>query len=776
MDSSTRHLFARQLGHWAEAAIRNGRSPFRKVETDARILTSQGSEHPPLMFWVNRESCMAGGLVFFPDSDPQSDLASGDRCARALGLRHFVTWGAREVVIWEITAQRPKALRKLPLAVDGVDSAAGQHDLLLRILDELKLLAVIGTVPPEQLDPHYLANLCHGALESALSSLNQTFRLARGENPADKQAQPEALAWGKGTLVLVRLLALLLHDRLPLSLQPEGMERAMQFALDTLPEDLASSLRPAEAELPLPPEGAIRFHHLFRRLNQLRSAIDCQRAGLALATLAATLAPDLGVYPLPFAIPQPEQALLLVHAEPDLAQPPQAFCATAPWLALQVLRRHLQNLPPIRWQSDDIFALPTACSPTRIAGTLTEQRPPTPEHRQSITTQLRSSWPNRRFGLIATCPTWLWECLHLLGLAAAEAVVELTLPATWLSADYGLRLHQLLCEQFTLDRLEEQGPTLRLRALKTLDPSHRVQLVGAAGERSLAWGELTQQHRGFLRLALVLPEPLWRVLRQGELRSPQPPLNLSAQGKALFLYSRSTLARQLWAALSNGLPLPSAAKLAAALARFGLPVPGSEALKALEQLSAPEAPPTQAEIDRELGRWLGVDLSDIQLPTSSARRRPMPVPRVAEREQLAEQILAAANQDGIPQFPEHYLYAHYRPALQHYHFCGELQHLGEFFGRHTLQDRAGQTLEIEGNETLQALQLAASIGHSAVALPIDRELTASIVSRYRNDLRSLRQSLLRQAHLKIDDPALADQLVEQLWKALPVPAWALVEA
>lgn len=777
MDSSTRQLFAQQLGHWAESAILNGRSPFRKVETGAHILTSHGHEQPPLMFWVNRESCMAGGLIFFPGSDLQPDLTSGDRCARALGLRNFVTWSAREVVFWETTEQNPKQLRRLPLPAAAAESPAVQHDLLLRVLDELKLLAVLGTVPPEQLDPDYLANLCYGALEACLPSLSESLRLARGENLLSREASaPETLAWGKGTLVLARLLALLLHDRLPLSLQPEGLERAMQFALDTLPPELSSRLRPAEDEVPLPQEGAIRFHHLFRRLNQLRPAIDRQRASHALTTLAITLAPALGVHPLPFATSRSSAALLLVHAEPSLTEPPQALCATSPWLTIQVLRRHLQNLPALRWQSSDLFALTGACSPSLVSGTLTDQHPPSPERRQWMTTQLRSSWPNRRFALNAACPVWLWECLHLLGLTAADGVVELRLPADWLCTDYGQLLHQLLCEQFTLDRLEEQGPTLRLRLFKHFDPNHPVQLLYPAGERSLPWGELSQQHRGFLRLALVLPEPLWQLLRQGQLHCAKTAPETLEQSRALYLYSRSTLARQLWAALSSGLPLPTPGNLAAALPRFGLPIPGPETLNGLLRLAGknPEQPPAQSEVDRELDLWLGIDLNRFSLPAPAPRRRAAPAARVGVREQLSEQILAAACQDGIPEFPEHYLYDHYRPALQQYHFAGELQDLGEFFGRHTLQDSAGQQLEIEESETLQALLLASSLGVSPVALPVDRELTASIVARYCNDLRSLRQNLVRQAHLHASDPNLADQLVEQLWKALPVPAWNLV--
>jgi hypothetical protein len=143
---------------------------------------------------------------------------------------------------------------------------------------------------------------------------------------------------------------------------------------------------------------------------------------------------------------------------------------------------------------------------------------------------------------------------------------------------------------------------------------------------------------------------------------------------------------------------------------------------------------------------------------------------------LAEQILAAACSDGIPQFPEHYLYDYYRPALQTYPVAAPLHNLGEFFGRYTLQDAAGQRLEVEGSETLQALLFSSSIGAVTVALPVDRDLTKRIVERYCQDLRSLRQTLIRQAHRLASDATLADQLVEQLWRTLPVPAWNLVEA
>ena len=100
MDQQTLQLFSRQLAHWAENAISQGRFPFRKVETFPSLLTEKGEMHPPLVFWINRASCMAGGVLILPQN-AEEEMSMGRDCARALGLQHFVTWAAHEIVFWE---------------------------------------------------------------------------------------------------------------------------------------------------------------------------------------------------------------------------------------------------------------------------------------------------------------------------------------------------------------------------------------------------------------------------------------------------------------------------------------------------------------------------------------------------------------------------------------------------------------------------------------------------------------------------------------------------
>ena len=59
--------FAQQLATWTELIIENGRTPFRRVDLYPEIHTAQGILQPPLVFWINRQSMMAGGILLLPE-------------------------------------------------------------------------------------------------------------------------------------------------------------------------------------------------------------------------------------------------------------------------------------------------------------------------------------------------------------------------------------------------------------------------------------------------------------------------------------------------------------------------------------------------------------------------------------------------------------------------------------------------------------------------------------------------------------------------------------
>ncbi len=296
MDDQTLQLFCNQLSHWAEVAIEDGRSPFRRAETFFPLLTASGESIAPLVLWINRDSFMAGGLLLFPSRSAEEDIPAGLVCSEALGLRHFVTWAPREITFWEKIGQSAEPRRSLPLSPAGENSPAAFRDIFRKVLEELKYLSVSGSVPPAELSPYYLANLCRLARQSATPFLAEAFRMTRGETRDEEAAEISSsqAAVQQVTLTLLRMLGLLLEDQLPPGIQPAGLDRALRFALDTLPEALRRPLDMTTWELPLPTESAVRLHHLCRRLTQLRFGEDRSRGRRTLEILLACEGESLG--------------------------------------------------------------------------------------------------------------------------------------------------------------------------------------------------------------------------------------------------------------------------------------------------------------------------------------------------------------------------------------------------------------------------------------------------------------------------------------------------
>lgn len=780
MDQQTIQLFSRQLAQWAEVAIDQGRYPFRKVELFPALLTEIGEKHPPLVFWINRDSFMAGGVLLLPRKDAEEAVELGRHLAGALGLRHFVTWAAREIVFWEDSGGAVTRRKTLPLKATGCNATEDFRDALKTVMEELKILCVLGTVSPLQLSPCCLANLCRSSLATALPPIEEAYRLARSECRLKAKSPTAELAFGKGVLTLLRLLALIFYDRLPNTIQPEGLERAMQFALDTLPTALRAALQPAGEDVPLPPESAIRFHHLLRRLTQLQCGKDWQRAARIVEILVAHVAGRLGAAALPFT-PEPATGLtLLLNPDHPSQEAEQIIEVASPaLLGLFALLRELLSKPPARLQTSEPFNLSPATPLSSITGTLTELRIPDEAERRLLAARLRTSWPTRRFALPRQTPIWAWTFVHLLGLAKEGAEISIHIPADWLSAAYGERLQQLLAEECVLHFLApDVSGGLRLRLTRGKYPEFISSLVGPDGPRQISWRRLGSGPRSFYRLALELPADLFHLLEREALRFPEETFWPEKTEQAIFLFTRSALGSLLWALVSDGQPLPPAKSLRAEILRWGLPLPEVGILTELQRLPDEGTEKlTQAVFNTELLRLLGVELP---LPAGSLRKN-RSRPAVAgtgkgpASEELAEQIITRVFIDGLPRFPEQYLYDHYRPVLHEYQFSGPLRICDDFFGRVQLVDQQNTTLEVEGSESAKALLLASYGSYSAVALPTDRQLIAAILGRYLSDLRALRRELIRQCHLQITEPRSADTMAEQIWQSLPLPPWRLVE-
>jgi hypothetical protein len=783
MEHGTVRQLAEQLAHWGESLIARGRSPLRKIETFPSLLTPCGPQNPPLVFWINRDSFMAGGLVLFPAADDPHTLETGRCCAQALGLKYFITWTTSEITFWDALPPNPAAGKKLKVGKAGKPAAGDFQEALQRLMEEIKIMAVLGAVPPPELSAHYLANLCRTTLLAVRPLLTDAYRIASSEGNLTEELLPaEVLADGKAIVTLGRLLSLTLWHPSAAIAQPRDLEQVLAASLALLPPDLAGILGADEQEQSLPEEAAVRFHLLFRRLAQLQAATDLPRHCQALSLLLEHESTRLGGFPPPFPLqPEQEPALLINPGRlyPEAVRPIEI--APRPILVMTALLRCLQNAPPAVIQAASLWQAPVFTAPHLISGTLSGRRPPGSRRRHTCIAMLRTSWPTRRFGLTSRAPAWTWEFLHLLGLAAEGAVIELRLPDNWLTSDFGRPLIELIKEQFTLDQLAvDQEGWLCLRLFKELRPGHTTVFRGNEGtSRQVSWQRLRTAHPALLTLARNLSDDLFALLDDGRLALPADEHWEPRREKALYLYTRSTLGRFLWQMTSGGRSLPRRQNLRRDLLHAGLPVPDGPALGQLQQLadSAGEAFPSIREIDREVERWLGNSVSRSDLSKESGSRTDLAGPRTpADRTGLAEEVAGKIFVDGLPRFPEHYLFDYYRPQLAEYVFDAPLALVGQFFDTVELRDRQGQIIRVEGDETARALQLAAATatGSLQVRLPTDREILAAILERYLADLEALRQTLLRETHRRLADPKAAAAMAEQIWTDRSLPPWPLV--
>ncbi|WP_305042576.1 hypothetical protein [Geoalkalibacter sp.] len=668
-DCAKPSVLAADLARWAQELVDQGRSPFRRVEAQPQLLSSQGILHPHLVFWINRESFMAGGLLLLATGSVAEVFAQGRACAQALGLSHFLTWRGQEITFWADEPSAPRAVKVLELPPEAEQRPGGLRWALQEILEALKPLAILGAVPPEQLSPYYLANLCRSPLRLTHDELEAAFRGGRVDADSASGLSVPALVSAKGGLTLARLLALMSANQVPETVQPEKLERALELALPYLAPPLAQALQPFAGELPLPHASAVRFHHLFRRLGQLRWGRDSRRAVATLEILVDQRRRRLGLPPAKQDRTLAADTLVVNPVCPQQAAGPfHEVHQDATLRALLGLLRDLRGAPAPATSSADIMHLQPRPPLSRIEGTLIAQdRPLGQGDKELFRVCLRASWPHRRPQFPARAPRWLYEAVHLLGLAAEEARIEIDLPDAWLRPGNAQPLVAILLDQF------------RLQTLVRIRP-------------------------GCVRLDVEKTAPA------------APPLEVT-QGLATALVPNEVFPEEAWNA------------------------------------------------------WLGAaaDILSEEVIHEGAAAQTEPERRIDEEERA--RIIAGVFADGLPRFPETYLYEHYRPELREFTLRGPLRMHSLFLGTCELVDEAGHILEVQGEETAQALILASHGDARLVRLPCDRQVTAAIVAKYLADLQELRQKLLRETFSRREKSQTARQWAKRIWDSLPLPPW-----
>ena len=777
MDQQTQRQFIAQLAQWAQQACDDGRFPFRKVEIEPQLITEQGAlNHPCMVLWINRASCMAGAIIFFPDSieniEPQATAA-----ACSLGLNFFVCWTPLAIQIWSADTPGRCLIAETPYSGEQIDDF---HNQLLTLLDTLKPWSITGQVSPASLSPHYFINLCLFTVNKMRPHIQQGVRQSR----ATSESESEHPDWETATelklsLTLLRLLAVILFDELPTEVRPERLEQAIDFALDRLPVPLIQNLRFHETEQPLANDCLVRLHHLFRRLVQLNFAEERSRCATVLRLLLST--PLLNQFwhsHLPLAEPSPSAAGVLINTLSEAENQGQdILVAASPLLAAEILRRLLEGQPLPAETFTSPLSLPVALQAENICGSVFDNKPVTQPESRRLTTLLRLSWPHQRFSLPNRTPLWAYEFLHLLGIAQQGRRLEIRLPESWLTQEFGAPLWELIRKEPGLNSIQRLSDhSIQLDFDFTGSQSiTEVCLASTNDQQMVPWPWLKKTPRSLVLCLLHFPPELRSLLTDGllsyENRSSFSPNLL----RGVFLFIHSSLGLYLWNLIGDGRALPKFSNLAVHLQRLEFPLPDEKFLNNLSLLSndSGDELPSRGVLNREVNQWLGLDVSTM-LPkgkdTEAGKRRK----KRTDSDALLQQsdIVNRVFRDGVPLFPEHYLLHTPSTELQTFTLPGPLEIEGAFFDQIILTTSEGDRMEVTGLETATALQLASYRNTSEVSLPQDRGLTEKILAKYLQDLERLRTSLLQETHRLYPEVTEATEAARAIWKTLLLPPWS----
>ena len=462
---------ARQLCDWLAPALEQGRYPFRKADCGLRLYSIRGPLHPDLVLWINPGSFVAAALLNLLQHPPDNDaLINAQAAAEVLGLNHFVLWHPGGLDIYETGSLRIHQ----HIAAGEPRPAPQAAAALTELLEQLRLLCVLHTRPPEQLGAWHLYNLCEQALWRA-GDLHATRLRRTAEPPADLEARVHQ----QMLLVLALLLDALADGRLPRHLGPQQLATFV-----------AARRSPATTDsLPLPEEAAAaELLFVLHRLEQLSPFHPVERASQFIGLLLR------GSHPLAQAgLPQPklpaaDTAALQLYCDDLLSDPAAIDIDHSGRLALKTLLRRLHQMdsPPGR-QETQLFAL-TACNLHQARACLVDSRAPSAQQLPRLQGLLRQVWPGRRLILPPHSPLALWQLAYLLGLLPTGARCDLCLPAALLGQPAAETVLALIHQCCHLEQLQSDGSLCQLRLWRQpAQPGALTQLIHLNHQRALAW-------------------------------------------------------------------------------------------------------------------------------------------------------------------------------------------------------------------------------------------------------------------------------------------------
>ena len=741
--------FARQLALWTEEIIDYGRTPFRRVDVFPQVETELGAINPPLVFWINRQSMMAGGILLLPDNNLEEELKRGCACASALGLRHFVTWEREQVRIWQVENDGATEHQSFPL--DDPDNLESFRYLLADLLNALKLLAVLGAIPAAELSHWYLTNLFQTTLQQALPPLIEAYRGQRSEIEEHSPEDADICANEASRMLLLQVLALLWFDKFPEAILPEKMERAIEISLPELPESPREtlSLKTTIKPPPLPLETAVSFHHLLLRLRQLAWKQTPERAKQSLFSLKQSWYRNVEQNGTSAKIQLYPAAPLLDDTKIILSNSLSLLGTTS--LLTAISRQHPRKLLFGNLFQLDQSMLKAGSVSARL---LNETGIPSTKRRE-LTTRLRAAWPNRHLKIKTGQPYWFWELTHLLGILNTNQNFSFELPLDILKDPGNHQVWSLLWQHCTIQKVRQVEPSiLHITGYSGKTLHHTLTVQSETETRELHPGEDAAVSRSQLLLALTLPDTIYALLGH-ELIWPQEE---SDHSQSQEIYHNSSLYKWFQTILNTE-------------TAEGVPELEPSLLKELNNVTSTDSP--IEALDLTLSKVLNCPaVAKITIPEHTPEEK-SPSGDVTAGKKLREKLVQQLATHGIPNFPEQYLYFLDHPEICHYSIDLPLELKSRMLGQFELQDGKGQLINGYGEELEQALLLCSAAGREEFDLPEDRRQLGELLDYYKKDLNSLYKYLKNLCYSQLENSKTARQVIKSTWKklSLPDPTW-----
>ncbi|MEJ2492247.1 MAG: hypothetical protein P8Y84_11645 [Desulfuromonadales bacterium] len=768
MDPQLLQQFRQQLATWIEQRLASHRLPFQRLEIGPGLLTPFGPATPDLVLWINPESYLAGSMILLPLEVDEAFLKQATGAAAALGLFHFATWEARQVCLWQTDNGEAVCSKRYPLPDRESILAEDFQRILDLLIDDLKVVSVTTTPTRQQLRPHYYANLCLRTLQELNAGLTDSARLAAGATAEDEWLADAP--WSKGWMSLWRILLLLSRDLVPPGLQPERLEQALHYALaDCIAEDQRlKGLAIRDDEPPLLDSEAIRLHHLASRMRQLgwpQSRDHCQDL---IELLLEEVADRYGIESLEIIRRRAGNALWM-NCLPPSPKDVGLLVAPRPILAGRVLLSTLSTTDDPMAYAEHWQSLQAGPDFAEVSAVLQTAGPIRRTEREARLVLLRQVWPNRRFEVPKEAPSWLWDALYLAG--TPSEVLNLLLPEGWHRAAGLSGLWDALRERYQLTglRIDQHSRQLLQWSANVAETASLTLDRQADGHQiSLPWPDCKPATIQLLarasRAALNYLQKADMAPRDDTFGVWTPALTW---GTYIFLQTR--FGQYLWALCDCGASTPELDRIPRLVIDQGVPLPNETCLLDLSSTWSPESwPPHDAQaLEEEFTNILGTApnvRTSVEDQTDTAKRKQ---PR---KRRPIEEIVQGVFVDGRPDFPAQYLMAFYRPETVTYAIDGPLEITATFFDRITLQNgQTNRTLDVNGRLAAEALVLASHAGARQVKLPQDEAILASIVEKYRQELRSLWDQLIRECRRNEPHRQAALRLARRIWQQMGLP-------